>query len=44
MTHTHIHEPFSFIMPMLTLSYRVPMIMAHGELSLSSPQIHRLLN
>lgn len=44
MTHTHIHEPLSFIMSMLTLSYRVPMTMAYGGLSLSSPQIHRLLN
>ncbi len=44
MTHTHTHEAFSFIMPMFTLSYRVPMIMAYGGLSLSSPQIHRLLN
>lgn len=44
MTHTHTHKPFSFIMPMLTHSYRVPEIMAYGGLSLSSPQIHRLLN
>ena len=44
MTHTHRHEPFSFIMPMLTLSYRMPMIMAYGGLSLSSPLIHTMLN
>ncbi len=41
---THKHTPFNFIMPMLTLSYRVPVIMAYGGLSLSSTQIHIMLN
>ena len=41
---THTHRPFSFIMPMLTLSYRVPMIMAYGGLSQSSLLIHTMLN
>lgn len=44
MTHTHTHETFSFIMPMLTLSYRMPVIMAYGGSSLSSPMIYTMLN
>jgi hypothetical protein len=41
---THTHRPVTFIMPVLTLSYRMPMIMAYGGLSLSSLPIHTMLN
>ena len=41
---THTHKPITFIMPVLTHSYRMPMIMAYGGLSLSSLPIHTMLN
>ena len=41
---THTHKPITFIMPVLTNSYRMPMIMVYGGLSLSSLLIHTMLN
>ncbi len=44
-THKHNpHKPFSFIMPMFTLSYLVPESMAHGGFSLSSFPTQTMLN
>jgi hypothetical protein len=41
---THTHKPITFIMPVLTNFYRMPMIVAYGGLSLSSLPIHAMLN